>query len=389
MKIIEYFAGYYICEASKYGVRIINRMNRRGIKYYGLCSECGKVRFCIIKRTAKKNKDIIRLCDKTAEKGFSVDLKEKIKRPGLFIGAAICIFTLLFSGLFVWDVTLDTSGGENAERIMRVLTENGLKRGALKASVDRKRLENLVMLSCPDVSYIAINLTGNDVNVRTDERVIKQTSDNNAPCDLTAKEDGFIIRYETYKGRPVCETENVVKRGDVLITGLVETKHHGIERVHSSGRVFALVKRSYLVSVPAEYYEKTYTGNEYKTVTLKVFSLDLTVKNDIRKENCDIFESTDRVSVAGAVDLPIFVQTTLYREYKNIKIRRTEEQIKKELERLSAEQFELITDGCEVQMSDETVYEKNGVYYLYCDVWCVADIATESPISEKTEENRK
>ncbi len=389
MKITEYFAGYVICTAKNNKIRAVNLMNRRGIGYYGLYEKDGAVTFRIRRRDAKRNPDLISLCDNTLEAGFSVFLCKRMRRPGLIVGFLIFALVLFISGLFVWDVTLTTGGNENAERIMNVLKENGLKPGAVKSNIDKRKLENTVMLSCPDVSFISVNMTGNTVSVRTDERVIKEREENGGPCDLTAGEDGYVLRFETYKGQAVCEAGKAVKRGDVLISGLVETKHHGYETVRSSGKVFAVVKRSYLVKTSAEYKEKYYTGNEYESVDVSVFSNDFNVKRDGHGEYCDVFESTGQLSVRGLVYLPVYVKKTVFREYAYMTVKRNEEQIKEELKRLSKEQFTIVTEGCEVRSSTETVYEKNGVYYLYCDVWCVADIAKETPIRTNIEENRK
>ncbi len=389
MKITEYLLGYVVCCAGTDKIRALNYMNRRGIEYYDANEKDGALTFKIRRKDARKNPDLLKLCAKTYEKGLIHTLKKRITRPGLFIGLLLFAAVLFVSGLFIWDVTLTTGGCEDAARIIGVLEENGLRRGALKSDIDKKKLENIVMLSCPDVSYVSVNVTGNTASVRTDERVIKERADVDGPCDLVAKEDGYIIRYETYKGQAVCEAGKPVKQGDLLISGFVETKHHGYVKVHSSGKVYAVVKRSYLVKANAEYKEKYYNGNEYETVRVSVFSNEFTVKNGNHTDNCDVFESKKQVSVGGYVDLPIFINTTLFREYDYVTVERTDEQIKAELKRLSDEQFKTVTEGCEVRSSSETVYQKDGVYYLYCDVWCVADIAKESPIRPNITENKK
>lgn len=389
MKILEFFAGYYNCTAANHKIRVVNFMIRRGIPYSEVRECDGAITFKVLKKDVKRNPEILEMCEDATEKGLHPAVKKSLSRPGLLIGIVIFAAALIISGMFVWDVSLATGGDENAERIIRVLEENGLKRGTLKKNIDKRKLENIVMLTCPDVAFVAVNMTGNGVTVVTDERVLKETEKINAPCDLVAAEDGYVIRYETYKGQPVCEAKTAVKRGDVLISGALETKHHGIEFVHSEGRVFALVKRSYLVQTTAGYTEKYYTGNEYKTVNVKLFSFELNVRNETLRENCEVFETEKQLSVLGIINLPVFIKTTVYREYAFASMKRSEEQVREELKRLSAEQFALLTENCDVVSSADTVYEKNGVWYLYSDVWCISDIAVKAPLHKVTEENGK
>lgn len=375
LKLIEYFAGTakMYAEADKKNAALLY-MQKNGIFFTNLYEKDGGVCFTVLKKNLK-DKTLMQYVSVTEIKGFICDLKKSFARPGLYIGAVLFIAALILSDSIIWDVRFIPGGSEDTERIASVLRDSGLISGAFKSGIDRSHIENLVMLKCPDVSYVNINLSGSVATVITDERVSFTKNNESSKTDLTASEDGYVIRYETYAGQVLCEKGQTVKKGDVLIGGTYDTFHHGTVTVKAKGRVYALVKRSFLCECDDTVYEKVYTGKEYINRALTLFSREFGKNKYYDPEKYEKITDEKTVSVFNSVYLPVKISTKTYREYGTVKREISEKEAETTLEEMYEVQYKDITDGAEVKSTDIKKYHKDGKYGLYCEVWMVCNIA--------------
>lgn len=375
LRIIEYFTGtakMYAGPENKN--KALLYMQKNGVFFTDLREKDGGAYFTVLKKSVK-DKTLLRYAAVAEVKGFVCDLKRSFRRPGLYIGAVLFVISLILSDSVVWDVRYSPGGNENVERIKTVIAENGLVSGAFKSGIDKDRIENLVMLKCPDVSYVNINIAGGVATVVTDERFVVQKPEESGKTDLCASEDGYIIRYETYAGQAVCEKGQTVKRGDVLITGTYDTFHHGAVTVKAKGRVYALVKRSFLCECPDTTDEKVYTGAQYVKRAFSVFSLQFGGGGEYDPERYERSSDTQTVTVFNSVDLPVKINTETYREYYTAQRKISEAEAEKTLEQMYQTQYEDITKNAEVKSTDIKKYVKDGKYCLYCEVCMICNIA--------------
>ena len=349
-------------------------MQNNGVFFTDLHEKDGAAYFTVLRKSVK-DKTLLRYAEVIDIKGIIPDLKRSFRRPGLYIGAALLAGALILSDSIIWDVRFSPGGSENVERIEKVTAESGLVSGAFKSGVDKDHTENLVMLKCPDVSYVNINLSGGVATVVTDERLNFTKPKDTEKTDLCASEDGYIIRYETYAGRTVCEKGQTVKRGDVLISGTYDTFHHGTVTVKAKGRVYALVKRSFLCECDDTVTEKIYTGKQYVKRTLTLFSHQFGKDGGYDPERYEQSSDEQTVTVFNLVDLPLKVSTKTYREYDTVQRKISEDEAEKTLEQMYEKQYKDITEGAEIKSTDIKKYRKNGKYCLYCEVVIVCNIA--------------
>ena len=373
LKLIEYVTGYrYMKTLDGQKNAAISYMQKNKVLFSELTERDGAAYF---RTVGKLDKNLLQYAETVSVKGLLCDIKRSFRRPGIYIGALIFISALVFSDLIIWDVKYEPTGNENTDRITALAEEYGLKSGAFKASVDRENIENLIMLKCPDVSYVNINQNGGVATVVTDERVLFYDKNDGDNTDLFAAEDGYIIRYETFAGRTVCEKGQTVQRGDLLISGTYDTFHHGTVTVKARGSVYALVKRSFLCECPDTEYEKVYTGNEYVKRSYKVFSYGDGGGPEYEKERYDKTTDEQSVSVFSLVTLPVKVKTDTYREYTLEKRSISEREANEILDKTYEKQLEQITADGELKDKKVSRYYENGRYKLYCEVWLITNIA--------------
>ena len=354
--------------------KALSYMQKNGVFFNGLYEKDGGAYFTVLKKSIK-DKTLLQYASVIEVKGFARDLKRSLRRPGMYIGAAAFIIALILSDSIIWDVRYSPTGSENVERIAAVIDGCGLKSGAFKSGIDKDGIENLIMLKCPDVAYVNISIAGSIATVTTDERLIFEKPDDGGKTDLCASEDGYIIRYETYAGQTVCEKGQTVKQGDVLITGTYDTFHHGTVTVKAKGRVYALVKRSFLCECKDTVDEKVYTGAKIVKRALSVFSLQLGGGGEYDPEKYEKTTESQTVSVFDTVDLPVKINTQIYREYSTVKRKISEAEAEKTLRQTYEKQYKDITKDAEVQSTDIKKYYKDGKYCLYCEIYMICNIA--------------
>ena len=373
IRLLQYIIGYrYMKTRDGCKNAALSYMQNNKIYFSELSERDGEAYF---KTVGKLNKGLLEYAEITKEKGLLSDIKRSFRRPGLYTGALLFIFALILSDSIIWDVRYKPTGAENVERIESVVKKYGLKSGVFKSGVDRENIENLIMLNCPDVSYVNINLNGGVATVVTDERVLFNKKEEDEKTDLFAAEDGYIIRYETFAGRTVIEKGQTVCKGDLLITGTYDTFHHGTVTVKARGNVYALVKRSFLCECPDTECEKVYTGRQYVKRSYTVFSFGADDNKEYDANKYDKTTDEQSVSVFNLVTLPIKVKTDTYREYELIERKISEREANGVLNKTYEAQLRDITRDGELQKAEESRYYEDGKYKLYCDVWLICNIA--------------
>ncbi|MBR2137682.1 MAG: sporulation protein YqfD [Bacilli bacterium] len=97
------------------------------------------------------------------------------------------------------------------------------------------------------------------------------------PCNIVASKDGVIRKIISNKGSKVKEINDYVKKGDVLISGLIYKGDDISNIVHASGRVYAETWYTVNISVPYDYVEYMETGNYFNRYYISLFDKEFTI----------------------------------------------------------------------------------------------------------------
>ncbi len=109
------------------------------------------------------------------------------------------------------------------EVILEKLSENGIKPGALKFSINPDNVVDNIMLGINDLSRISVSVRGTRVFVNVSERVKPpDLIDKNLPCDLVAAKDGVIYSIVAKEGLETVKIGDTVTKGQLLVTGTIE-----------------------------------------------------------------------------------------------------------------------------------------------------------------------
>lgn len=144
-----------------------------------------------------------------------------------------------------------------------------------------KNIENYLQSKYPNYEFIGIEKDNSILKVeikKEDEH--HYDSPNNTAGDLIAGKDGYIVGYKIKSGIVIVEPLQVVKKGDILVSGNLLINKDGVMYVSSQGEVFAETYDYEAIKVDKETYEIARTGREEKYCKLIFFNKNFTNKSD-------------------------------------------------------------------------------------------------------------
>ncbi len=315
--------------------------------------------------------------------GFAVILARYRMRAGLFIGGALGLFLFIFSSLFVWDITV--TGNENIPEsvILDALEKNGLTLGTFIPTLNTERLEGIVSLEVDGISFISINLRGTVANTELREREENtEIVDMQSPSNLIATMDGQIAATEITGGISKVTLGQIVKKGDLLVSGVIDSAALGYRLVRARGSVSARTTLTFQTEVPLQTTENRYTGRTITKKTLKFFSktLKLFEKDTFFYENYGTIEEERRIYLFGKIKLPIFLLETTYAEYEPTLQTLTEEEAQKKAEAILTEKRSEALSDAEILARHTEVACDGETLVLTEKVDCILNIAEEVKI---------
>ena len=170
------------------------------------------------------------------KKGLPFKINKNRKRMGLLIGSIIFIAFLYIMSGYIWVINVDGNYYVSTEEIMGICREMGIEIGTKKSKINPKQQRQVLLLKSEKLSWASLNIEGSKltVNVSETERVHKDTNAYN----IKALKDGIIKKIDVTNGTCVVKIGDVVKKGDLLVSGVVE-ESATTKFVNSEGSIFA------------------------------------------------------------------------------------------------------------------------------------------------------
>ena len=109
------------------------------------------------------------------------------------------------------------------EQILRVLKDElNVYGGDPEKLVDCFEIEKRLRLDYSEIGWISVEKKGCSLSVMMNESVMpSQVETLDKPCHIVAEYDGVVTRMEILSGIPVVKVGDEVKKGDVLVLGIV------------------------------------------------------------------------------------------------------------------------------------------------------------------------
>lgn len=323
-KLYYFINGYLtVCADGPFPERLINICLHREMDIFDI-KRCGNNRmifkidlksFYDIRIPAKRTRSHVKILKRN---GLPFIIEKYKKRKFALIGIILIAAMLWYASNHVMGITIFGNNRIESDVINSALEECGLKLGTKTSDINPDLLRNRLMIKLQDLAWVGINANGSRVYIEIVERIEKEKGiDKYAPaCDLVASKDGEIEKIEVREGQTVCKVGSGVRKGDVLVSGIVDSSVNGFEYVRARGEIYAKTRYKLTRSYPLKFTEEKYTGRKKNKYALTIMgkSFPLYLFNKIPYNKYKLNEKTDEYRIPVDIIPSIFITTKEYNE---------------------------------------------------------------------------
>ena len=269
-----------------------------------------------------------------------------------------------------------------------VLILDNIGRGSFKLKLNPKNIATKIALNVDQAAWVGVEIKGVKLFITIKDSIEPPVLiKNNESFNIVAERDGLVKSMEVYAGRPLIKEGETVKKGQVLVSGKLESKNpeFGTRDVHALGKIIARTWYEESLPVSMIYTRRLKTGNIHKTVYLRF--LDSRLKISGGNLPYEMFE-TDTVEkpITGpfGLKLPIGLTVENSSEIVEKKVDLTlDEAIDVSVETAKENLRKRIPADCMVVDEMVKQYEgENGTIYIQVIFECEEDIAGLEPVLE-------
>ncbi|RNA68866.1 sporulation protein YqfD [Alteribacter keqinensis] len=264
---INTFSGYVRVKVEgTYPELFINRCNDNKIMIWDIRQAGEKTYVCSVllddvKRLRKVSRESgckIRFLER---KGAPFFIRKMVIRNGFVTGTAIFVALLFLLANMVWNIEIDGASPAMEHDIRQKVDELGIQRGKLQFRLPPPEvIQEEISDEIPDATWIGVTIRGTTYHFQVVEKELAEKEPAEAPGHLVASRKAVIHHMFVEQGSAVVEANQVVKKGDLLVTGLIGREGKE-QRVAAKGEVFGEVWYKAHVTVPLEQTFHAVTGN--------------------------------------------------------------------------------------------------------------------------------
>lgn len=290
------------------------------------------------------HKNLLKACNdngfdiKTTGEGDLIKaFRRIIGRPALVIAFLVFGLLILYLKDIVLRIDVITDNEEIKNRVIHVLDEEGVHAGTYIPDIELVNVERTLKQRVSGISWAGISRKGNSLVIDIVETIPKvEGSYSRFPSNLVASENAVIEKITLLDGQLLISNGSGVKKGDIVISGKVETKSskwvNGKEETktmvrytRSMGTVEGTFERTMTFQQKLDDIIKSETGEVYKQRYLHLFSADIPL---FIKQRVGNYYTRTKLSCPTVFDttLPLGIRTVTFNEYDYVPVKYTKEE---------------------------------------------------------------
>jgi len=207
-------------------------------------------------------------------------IKEFVKKHYiLLISFLITYIMLLVLSNIIFDIEIISTNSELKRVINLYLEENDIKKYKFMKQyeelneIKKKILEE----NKTTLEWIEIERIGTKYIINLTERIVNNNILDTTPKDIVASKDALIMYLVTKNGTRMKEVNELVKKGEVIISGNIIKNEHLVDTVAASGDVYGEVWYTVKTTVPYKFTEYEKTGEIVNHIYLDLFGKKITL----------------------------------------------------------------------------------------------------------------
>ena len=391
IRLWHYLKGYVIIIVSGFSVeKFINICTRRQILLWDIerlsptevTMKMSIRGFKNARSAARKSRCRVRIKEK---KGLPYIIWKYKRRKGFVIGLVAFAVLIYLMTSIIWSIEITGNYNINTDVLMEQLNGMGIFRGATKRSIDPKYVADTLMLKNRELAWTGVEIKGTKLLITVREGIeppvvipVEQ------PCNVVAKRDGIIISIMAKNGLTLVKEGDTVKKGQVLISGVLESIHpeFGSKQVHAMGEVLARTWYEAEKEVPVKKINRIKTGLEWNKYS--VYFLDFRIRLPLGNNPFELYETgiVDKAPVIGnRFKLPFGLIIEKHYELKEEEQVLDQEQARELAHKMAMDKIlEMVPKEAEIVDQQMQVITAEGREYIQVTVECTENIAIQKEI---------
>lgn len=304
-------------------------------------------------------------------------------RYGVFLALFIAVVIYVFSFGRVWDVRVSGNVKLSDFAVEEALSESGLSVGSRWKKVDKNVVENELLKSNPGIAWISVNRRGAVayVEVIESENLGRQEDAGYPFSNIVADRDGVIEEITVESGSAVVKAGDVVRKGDILISGVIENEN-GVTFCRAQGSVRAKNVATVTAEAMGETTAKTPKSKRLTEYRIVIFDFSINIFKNYRNcgNSCDIIKENRKIALFSKYRLPIRIEKVHAVTYEETSYTRSPEEMASYAKReLDGKIYSMFKDADVLKLRTEGEL-RDGVYLMTARVVYSTDIGRERAI---------
>lgn len=191
----------------------------------------------------------------------------------------VTYFILLVLSNVIFDIEIITNNNELKRVITLYLEDNDIKKYKfMKSNSELNKIKSSILEENKDtLEWVEIERKGTTYVINLTERVINDVSESTDKTDIVAKKDATIKYLITKSGTKLKEVNEIVKKGDIIITGNIIKNEEVVDTVKAEGEVYGEVWYTVNTTVPYTHVEYEKTGEVVNHIYVDLFGKKFTI----------------------------------------------------------------------------------------------------------------
>ena len=388
--IIVFLRGYLVIEASGFFIeRFINLAAKNNIFLWDIQKKnqtTAELKISIggfkkIQKAAKTTKTTVTIKER---RGLPLVLNKHKKRKAFFAGILLFAATIAVLSSFIWSVEITGTEKTDNKVLRDELRTCGIDTGVIKYNHSAQEIKRQMMILNPDIAWIWVDIKGTRAFVEVKERTEKpDIIPESEPCNIAAETDGVVSEMSVLEGKPVVGIGDVVKSGDLLVSGVDDSKHTGPVTYHANGEIYAATWYEDFGVFPLSRTDTVKTGNSQSRFYIKIGSFEIPVYplSKLKFEKYEEHNEEKMLRLWGDLYLPVFWKSSYIEETSEAKYKMSAEEARDFYGRELCEKIKkTLRDDVEVTKNDITFDVQGDNIYVKCSLQCREEIGKQIPL---------
>lgn len=265
INILRYIKGYVkITVSGGFRERFINLCNVQGVRLWNVVPDIDKIHafvsikgFHRLRSIARESGVRIKIEKKS---GVPLFLKKHRNRAVLMAGILLIAFFYTVMNQFIWFIEVEGTQKISHEEIIIAIERYGVKIGAYAPGIDGVYAGRSIINDFDGrLLWVSVNVKGSKAIIEVRDYVgAREDTTFGEPCNIIADFEGTILSIEPVNGDIEASPGSAVKKGDLLISGVIQNRDMSASYLEARGKITAhhnvQFKRSYQKKQKFSYY---------------------------------------------------------------------------------------------------------------------------------------